>query len=1742
MQKRARFWFTRRRDEARLASRTMLPSRNSLPRPRSADESDHRQRRESAFRRLSMRAFSKTFMHKKRLAKEARGAKKSGSTETTRDQFAELRAVQEAVNYYPQPLPNDVSSIRYKGRDPAVRARMMSGESIAVPKDLELEPRVVRMFVSGTFRDMRFERDCIVGLLNPRISKYCRIHGLHFQCQDMRWAVSELTHDSRELSLQELRRCKARSFAFNFVGIVGNRYGFCPFPTIIEASMFEKLYREASNPSLLDTWFILDENRVPAMYVLRRVEKVLSRTLKYRMNAVNAEWHESFEAIRNELCQAARRLEIEGVFSAEESAVFERGVVEEEIEEGVFTQSDHHQTHIIIRELQHDDSGDAEDGENQMIDPIYFDSEETDPDGYARARLQNLKERCNEIVHESNRQTYYVPFENGLDPVSNPSHSSYLRQMLEDLEHRIIGSIRHNLQNGVFRRDPLFETVRAHAMRAAHCSKEFVGRQELLHSIRNNRSRLVFVTGTAGSGKTFALGKVSANVASAVAKQRAENVVVARFLGATHESYTSSSLLRGIYEQIQSVYCTSSGVTPPEIPVRPKDVRYALKDFLSLATEDAPLMLIIDGIDQLLDGDDSWVPLAAEDLPQHVRLIISARAGTAPARTFLRSAEAGNSALVRTPTFTGEEAESFLDSWLSADSRALQPKQKSTILRSVIGLRDPSPLALRILYEESKHLNSLDAPMEEFLGVKEIDEILAHWFARLEAEHGALFVQTTLALITASFTGLEETELEDLLSLRDDLLAEAYTDFVPPLARFPQRRIFKLLRDLRPFMWLGNWAHREVHRTALDRYDSKIISAYRLIADYFSADSPSLLERPPCKTEVNGEQWLIAQNRFPEAQPFQFETGATNLRKFFELPSALQSVGDAEALEKLVCDLQFIRIGFETAPADLLYWVRQPETFRSSNIARAIGQSLTAYSSAPDQLEEILWLRLANVLEPGDDLLRELHEARMKTPGLHALTPLRNIPTHRRLETQQGIGATSSMNDASRSRPSVASSQSSSRLRSAIRKSLKKKRFSLKEGLPMRESSYSGSLTADGNPFAPARVTTLHGHYSPVLYADNYTDPKTRDEHLVTMSAESIRIWNVEHKELIQVINSPAGVRKNSDALGGNQVDEEDSDNTDGKFNRVVAYVEPGGGPRVLVGMDRDLLLYAVTTGVPMRKINNAHDAAISDLGLMEASNGEIDFVSASFDGTLKVWRGLTGQRMRLISCEAGPILDIDLFIDTDAGDWQALTVHEHEIRVYNVSGGEHPNISLSVDGETFCTAVSYFHEGTLFALSCAENNGSLRMWDLKKGIMLHSLDNAEHINNPFTCLDIFEDVASASLRCVTGDTEGFIKIWDLTEPKLQYVAEVHDSPVIDVTYLELDKEFWVASCASDGQVHLSSGFAEANVQPSSASSLSVEDFGPASCLSSYTDGRKGRWQVASVHDSQVLIRDPISSAINMRWETGAKVNCIAFEDIPRSRNARCVAGLITGAVSVWSIPTTNSFSVQVHEGQTLGVCVFDPRSSDDAAFASAGEDGIIAVHNIANGAPLCRWHAHDVAIRFVLPFREDHTPKLLSGDCAGNLSVWDFEKTRKTLSQVLSRKVTPSLNFENSKPVRSVSTYTEYNSRQPYAIIANGGNNVRVIALDGRERILRGGHSARVRSVSSFADPTTNEQCIISAGKDKTICVWSSKGIVISRYVFDQPIKTISTHRLPNQAYIMVSLDDGQLVVLRHIPAESNS
>ena len=75
--------------------------------------------------------------------------------------------------------------------------------------------------------------------------------------------------------------------------------------------------------------------------------------------------------------------------------------------------------------------------------------------------------------------------------------------------------------------------------------------------------------------------------------------------------------------------------------------------------------------------------------------------------------------------------------------------------------------------------------MNENLLALSVKESINSLFDRLEMKHGKTFVRHALAYLTVSRGGISQSELDDVLSLDDEVLNSVYTFWEPPVRRIP---------------------------------------------------------------------------------------------------------------------------------------------------------------------------------------------------------------------------------------------------------------------------------------------------------------------------------------------------------------------------------------------------------------------------------------------------------------------------------------------------------------------------------------------------------------------------------------------------------------------------------------------------------------------------------------------------------------------------------------------------------------------------------------------------------------------------------------------------------------------------------------------------------------------------------------------------------------------------------------------
>ena len=143
------------------------------------------------------------------------------------------------------------------------------------------------------------------------------------------------------------------------------------------------------------------------------------------------------------------------------------------------------------------------------------------------------------------------------------------------------------------------------------------------------------------------------------------------------------------------------------------------------------------------------------------------------------------------------EAAGILECWLRSSNRALIPSQKEVVLNAF--QECPLPLYLKLSFDQAIRWKSY-TPEDEATLASGVKNVINDFLEQVERRHGKILVSHALAYITASKNGLTEPELEDILSLDDEVLDDVYQYWTPPFRRLPPLLWIRIRSDIGDYL------------------------------------------------------------------------------------------------------------------------------------------------------------------------------------------------------------------------------------------------------------------------------------------------------------------------------------------------------------------------------------------------------------------------------------------------------------------------------------------------------------------------------------------------------------------------------------------------------------------------------------------------------------------------------------------------------------------------------------------------------------------------------------------------------------------------------------------------------------------------------------------------------------------------------------------------------------------------------
>ncbi|KAK3105389.1 hypothetical protein FSP39_024054, partial [Pinctada imbricata] len=776
--------------------------------------------------------------------------------------------------------------------------------------------------------DTREERNILIENVYPKLKAYCKeAHGLEFQVVDMRWGVPEEASDDHAISglcIQEICNCQKLSTGPNFVAFLNQRHGYRPLQPIIPGNEFGMLIAALEDAdedvSSLRTWYREDTNASPAIFVLQPISSIIPE-YKNKTRDSKDQWQNVYNELHWKLKVASQKCHEKGQINEDQKHKYFMSVTEEEILHGILQAPGSAPDHCLCFVRMIDD---IEEHLDHRLAWRFIDKDGDKVDTEAQKILQSLREE--KVPYKLNKKVQKLSVKwNEKTGINKEEHSPYL-QKFADLFFTEIKSMLDKavLDEKKLTKDELFFEVLQHSTMAKERCEMFHGRDAVLDQvmayIKGDAQQPYTVFGPSGSGKTSIMAKVARQVHLI---HNRDAIVILRFLGTSPESSNVVNLLRSLCQQI----LINTGDKTDYDMDSLESLMQVFKTIVEKYDSGLPMVIFLDSLDQLSNVHSAhklrWLP---KKLGKNVKLIVSTYTDSKEIITRLKSHfPTANFCMV--PSLGEELSIHILMSWLRSRDRCLTDGQTQLVKKafSLCSL----PLYLKLAFDQVVKWKSYTEISNEDIAhdVKHAIEML---FKSLEQKHGVMFVTRAFSYLTASRNGLSELELEDIMSLDDELLTDVFKYHVPPVRRVPGLLWARLRFDINSYLVdkeidetrVSFWYHRQFYEAAEARYlsDRKYaLLIHSHLADYYLGtwyNQPKPFKYTEHQAKKLDLQSLDSSaDRKVSAQPLFFKhvdekatTIRYNKRKLNNLPVQLAKAGRVSELNR-VClfNYKFLR-------------------------------------------------------------------------------------------------------------------------------------------------------------------------------------------------------------------------------------------------------------------------------------------------------------------------------------------------------------------------------------------------------------------------------------------------------------------------------------------------------------------------------------------------------------------------------------------------------------------------------------------------------------------------------------------------------------------------------------------------------------------------------------------------------------------------------------------------------------------
>lgn len=595
---------------------------------------------------------------------------------------------------------------------------------------------------------MRVERDVLQKVFSNLEKKY-KGQGWIIEYVDLRWGIStfeSVNNKTMEICLEELSRCQHLSPRPNFIILLGERRGWIPLPEKIKDSKYQKILNKLSSEDqeILNRWYIVDTNNISEpIYELRPKDWYGDITL--------------FDEDRPLLEKILKKYYDEFGLSATEIEI-KNGIIGDESKHAI--------------------------GYFRNLSQIPKEEESNYASGSFSESLYNkrLHHKLKHSLAATNQIIRNVPF-------SDLRTEDFKLKLGEEFELKISALIDHEIEKNTYL-DINTQEQEAHESLAKEESTKLFERDAELKELCNWVEKPgiqdpLWLTAPSGTGKSALTGGLAAKFLD-----REEWNVIIIYCGLTPRTSTLTGFLNYLSERTNKIRDKEIRMHESFFYSSGELIDWEIKNWITGAAEEKPLLLIVDGLDRLQYGLVNKQSLLScfpqgEDQNRSKRL-----------RIVLTSTDESewthNAPLIPTPLGGIKNPGKFIDCILRSKDRKITSEQNDLLIE-ILPSCDHRPVYLSLLASclaiRRSYAQSIKFPADLFNLVE---------FLLFSLKHKGFqnrILDLSLALIIQSEGGLRQSDLPYLLGMDDEIWENTRNDssHILPSEMEKERRIPTML-------------------------------------------------------------------------------------------------------------------------------------------------------------------------------------------------------------------------------------------------------------------------------------------------------------------------------------------------------------------------------------------------------------------------------------------------------------------------------------------------------------------------------------------------------------------------------------------------------------------------------------------------------------------------------------------------------------------------------------------------------------------------------------------------------------------------------------------------------------------------------------------------------------------------------------------------------------------------------------